>query len=371
MYHKRSKNILLESPLRILVPLFTLMLTSCASSPDQGKLNQTKKSSPLLRVSITAPTRQDIFKVGDRITFQIRLSDTISHDSVRLTLNNSENLIFKPNQQLEWNSANARTGTNHIRLTILADTLEFHASTSLRFLAAKPPKEYGYKIVNTFPHDPKAYTQGLIFEEMFLYEGTGQTNESSLRKVELKTGKVLKQYDLPDVDFGEGITRYKNHIYMLTWESKKGYVFDFETFNLIQEFPISSEGWGLTFDGELLIRSDGTHVLYFIHPEHFTELRTLEVHDHERQIIRLNELEFYDGKIWANVYGQDYLVTINPKSGEVIEKIDLTGLLSEQDRRNQRVDVLNGIAWDTKGKRLFVTGKWWPKLFEIQLVEKK
>jgi glutamine cyclotransferase len=355
----------------VLTFFLSLFLTSCSPSPEPDTSMKADETTPRLRVSITAPTRQDIFKVGEKITFHFRLSDSIAYDSIRLTLNNTDNLIFKPGQALEWNSSNARTGVNHVRLTIFIDTLQFFASTSLRFLAAKPPKEYGYRVVNTFPHDPKAYTQGLIYEDGFLYEGTGQNNESSLRKVELKTGKVLKQYDLPDTDFGEGITRYKNKIYMLTWESKKGYVFDLETFNLIQEFPISTEGWGLTFDGELLIRSDGTHILYFIHPEHFTEVRTLEVHDHERQVVRLNELEYYDGKIWANVYGQDFLVTIDPKSGQVLEKIDLSGLLSDQDRRNHRVDVLNGIAWDKKEKRLFVTGKWWPKLFEIQLIEKK
>jgi glutamine cyclotransferase len=351
--------------------ILSLLLSACSSSTHKPEEPLQKNEQPRLRISITAPTRQDVFKIGDKVTITFHLSDSVSYDSIRLTVNNSENVMFASNQPVEWNSHHARTGTNHVRMTLFVDTMQFFASTSLRFLAAKKPKELGYKIVNTFPHDSKAFTQGLIYEDGFLYEGTGQHNESSLRKVELKTGKVLKQYDLPGIDFGEGIARYKDKIYMLTWESKKGYVFDFESFNLVQEFPISSEGWGLTFDGTSLIRSDGSHVLYFIHPEHFSESFTLEVHDHERQIIRLNELEFYDGKIWANILSEDFIVTIDPKSGQVLEKIDLSGLLSDQDRRNHRVDVLNGIAWDTKGKRLFVTGKWWPKLFEIQLIEKK
>ncbi|MDD4747907.1 MAG: glutaminyl-peptide cyclotransferase, partial [Salinivirgaceae bacterium] len=268
-----------------------------------------------------------------------------------------------------WKSTNAKTGQNHIRLSIFVDSMTYYGSTSVRFLAAKSPELLTYKVKQTYNHDPKAYTQGLIFEDGFLYESTGQHGESTLRKVDYKTGKVLQMYDLATSDFGEGIARVGDKIYMLTWESKKGYVFDLKTFNVELEFPLTSDGWGLTYDGQYLIRSDGSNTLYFIDPEYLTEVKTLEVHDHKAQVSRLNELEYYDGKIWANVYGEDYIVTIDPKTGAVIEKIDFSNLLTNEERRKYRVDVLNGIAWSNDTHQLFVTGKLWPTLFEVELIK--
>ena len=340
-----------------------------ACSPSSEQVNTENQTSELkqIQVNIVAPTRHDSFKIGEDVTINYKLSDTTRIDSIGLSVNNGNNIIFQADQDVVWKSADAKTGQNHIRLSIFIDSMTYYGSTSVRFFAAKAPELLTYRIKETYNHDPKAYTQGLMYVDGFLYESTGQHGESTLRKVDYKTGKVLQMYDLAKSDFGEGIARVGDKIYMLTWESKKGYVFDLKTFNVELEFPLTSEGWGLTYDGEYLIRSDGSNVLYFIDPEYLTEVRTLEVYDHKSQVSRLNELEYYDGKIWANVYGEDYIVTIDPKTGAVIEKIDFSGLLTKEERRKYRVDVLNGIAWSNDTHQLFVTGKLWPKLFEVEL----
>lgn len=226
---------------------------------------------------------------------------------------------------------------------------------------------YTYKIINTYPHDKDAFTQGLVFENGYLYEGTGLKGNSSLRKVDLKTGEVLQSYELSEEYFGEGITIYENKIIQLTWRSNKGFVYDKDSFELIQEFNYSTEGWGIAHDGENLIMSEGTSILRFLDPETFEETSQIEVTENNKSIKNLNELEYIKGVIYANVWQEDRIVKISPDTGQVIGQIDLKGLLSAEDK-SEDVDVLNGIAYDEKNERLFVTGKLWPKLFEIEVV---
>lgn len=228
---------------------------------------------------------------------------------------------------------------------------------------------YGYRVINTFPHDPAAFTQGLEFEDGVLYEGTGLNGESSLRRVALETGEVLQQHDLGDEFFGEGITILNDRIYQLTWQSGTGFVYDQQTFEPLGEFAYSTEGWGLTDDDTHLIMSDGSSTLYFRDPETFDEVRRVEVHDNRGPVTMLNELEYIDGEIYANVWRTDIIVRIDPSSGDVTGRIDLSGLLSDDDRRGYQPDVLNGIAHDPASGRLLVTGKRWPKLFEIEILD--
>jgi glutamine cyclotransferase len=223
-----------------------------------------------------------------------------------------------------------------------------------------------YRIVNTYPHDRSAFTQGLVFADDFLYEGTGLRGHSSLRKVDLKTGNILRVRRLPAQFFGEGITIYGNRVIQLTWRSRVGFVYDRETFQLLDTFTYPTEGWGITHDGRSLIMSDGTSTLYFLDPQTFQEVNRLKVHTRDGPVSRLNELEYVQGAIYANVWQTDRIAKISPETGEVIGWIDLEGLLRPEDR-DRRVDVLNGIAYDVKNDRLFVTGKLWPKLFEIKL----
>jgi glutamine cyclotransferase len=226
---------------------------------------------------------------------------------------------------------------------------------------------YSYNIVNTYPHDPDAFTQGLVFENGVLYEGTGRFGQSTLRRVELETGAILQIRELADQFFGEGITIYGDRIIQLTWQSNVGFVYDKNSFDLLQQFNYSTEGWGITHDGEHLIMSDGTSTLHFLDPQTFEEINQLAVFEDNGPVTRLNELEYVQGEIYANVWQTDRIARISPATGTVVGWIDLEGLLTAEDRSEQ-VDVLNGIAYDVGADRLFVTGKLWPKLFEIELI---
>jgi glutamine cyclotransferase len=230
------------------------------------------------------------------------------------------------------------------------------------------PKRNGYKVIHTYPHSKDAFTQGLIYDNGVLFEGTGQETGSSLREVELTTGKVLRQHNLDASLFGEGITLYRSRIFQVTWENKVGFVYDKSTFKVINKIYYNTQGWGLTTIDDNIIMSDGTNVLYFFEPEMFTVISRLEVYDNEKKVEQLNELEYINGEIWANIWTTDLIARIDPISGKVIAYIDLKGILRVSDR-NPETDVLNGIAYDPGGDRVFVTGKKWPKLFEIKVTD--
>jgi len=231
-------------------------------------------------------------------------------------------------------------------------------------------RTYTYKVINTFTHDREAFTQGLAFENGVLYEGTGRYGRSELRKIELETGSVLQTRKLPDEFFGEGITVYGDNIIQLTYLSKIGFVYKKDTFELLREFNYPTAGWGITNDGKHLIMSDGTLKLYFLDPKTFEQVRQIEVYDRGVSVWWLNELEYVEGQIYANVWPTERIARIAPETGRVLGWIDMKGLLTQQDYSRQ-VDVLNGIAYDKESRRLFVTGKFWPKLFEIKLIPPK
>ena len=222
--------------------------------------------------------------------------------------------------------------------------------------------------MHSYPHDIEAFTQGLVYDKGVLFEGTGQKTGSSLREVELQSGKVIRQHNLDASLFGEGITIYRDRIYEVTWENKVGFIYDKATFNVINKIYYSTQGWGLTTINDRIVMSDGSNILAFYEPEMFTIVSRIEVYDNEKKVDSLNELEYIDGEIWANIWMSDLIARIDPVSGKVLGYIDLKGLLPESDRTPE-TDVLNGIAYDPEGKRIFVTGKKWPKLFEIRLTE--
>ena len=227
------------------------------------------------------------------------------------------------------------------------------------------PKKYGYKVIHTYPHDRDAFTQGLVYDKGVLFEGTGQKAGSSLREVELETGKVIRQHNLDASLFGEGIALYRDRIYQVTWENKVGFVYEKSTFKVINKIYYPTQGWGLTTIDDKIVMSDGTNVLYFFEPEMFTVVSRIEVYDNEKKVDQLNELEYINGEIWANIWMTDLIARIDPVSGKVLAYIDMKGILPESER-NSDTDVLNGIAYDQAGKRIFVTGKKWPKLYEIK-----
>lgn len=231
--------------------------------------------------------------------------------------------------------------------------------------AAAAAPVHGYRVVNIYPHDQEAFTQGLIYQDGALYEGTGLEGRSTIRRVRLENGEVLKMRRLDPEHFGEGIVAWRNTLVQLTWRSGIAFVYDRATFQPLRRFTYSGEGWGLTHDDTHLIMSDGSASLKFLDPRSFKVTRSLPVQDAGRPVEDLNELEYVRGEILANVWRTDRIARISPATGRVTAWIDLRGLLDPRDA--QRVDVMNGIAYDSDRDRLFVTGKLWPKLFEIQV----
>jgi glutaminyl-peptide cyclotransferase len=232
-----------------------------------------------------------------------------------------------------------------------------------------PAPEYGFQIVRAYPHDSAAFTQGLAWRDGFLYEGTGLKGRSSLRKVRLETGEVIERINLAPEYFGEGITFYKNEIVQLTWLSQTGFVYDASDFRLLRQFSYKGEGWGLTTSGNEIFMSDGTPEIRVLDAATLSEQRRLTVRNGDKQVDQLNELEFVEGEIFANVWQTDRIARISPQTGKVAGWIDLRGLLSPMYRLEPGA-VLNGIAYDPIRKRLFVTGKLWPLVFEIRLIPK-
>ncbi|HYL38366.1 MAG TPA: glutaminyl-peptide cyclotransferase [Bryobacteraceae bacterium] len=235
--------------------------------------------------------------------------------------------------------------------------------------AVSQTPEYGYRVVHSYPHDRHAFTQGLEFRAGFLYEGTGLNGQSTVRKVKLETGEVLQEVSLEPQYFGEGITVFNQQILELTWRSGIGFVYDQNSFRRLRSFNYSGEGWGLANDGSEIYMSDGTPQLRVWNPVTLREKRRFTVRDGAKPITYLNELECVRGEIYANVWQTDRIARISPKDGRVLGWVNLSGILSAAER-SENTDVLNGIAYDVLGDRLFVTGKNWPKLFEIKLVPK-
>ena len=237
--------------------------------------------------------------------------------------------------------------------------------------AAPPVPVYGYDIVHTYPHDTDAFTEGLFYLNGFLYESTGLNGHSSIRRERLDSGKVLQQIEVPSQYFGEGIVNWKQQLVALTWKAQTGFVYDLATFKPLRRFTYRGEGWGLTQNDRWIIMSDGTPELRFLDPDTLQEAGRLLVTYAGRPLRDLNELEWVKGQIYANVWQTNWIVRIDPDSGAVVGLIDLGGLLKPADITPGQTDVLNGIAYDERGDRLFVTGKRWPKLFEIRLHRKR
>jgi glutaminyl-peptide cyclotransferase len=226
--------------------------------------------------------------------------------------------------------------------------------------------KYGYQIVNIWPHDSNAFTQGLILVDGKLLESTGQEGRSSLRSVELETGKILKKVAVPEPYFAEGIAVLNGKVYQLTWQHQTGFIYDSKTLEKVGQFNYGGEGWGLTTDGKSLILSDGSNRLRFIDPSNFQVTKTISVLDGKTPVNQLNELEFVQGEIYANIWHNDRIAIINPQNGRVNSWLDLTGLMSKEELQDPEA-VLNGIAYDQANNKLFVTGKLWPSLFEIKV----
>ncbi len=257
----------------------------------------------------------------------------------------------------------------HLTIILIVTFVILFSLSTIIWLSDNPgntePVHYTYNIINVYPHDDTAFTQGLIFENGILYESTGLYGYSSIRRVEMETGSILQLFSLPKEFFGEGLTIFGDKIIQLTWRNNRGFVYDKQSFELLQEFEYPTEGWGLTHDETRLIMSDGSATLYFLDPIDFTKVGQIEVYD-EEPVTQLNELEYIQGKIYANVWNEDKIAIINPQTGMVTGWINLEGIYNSTNQYPG--NVLNGIAYDTNENRLFVTGKNWSQLFEISII---
>jgi len=252
---------------------------------------------------------------------------------------------------------------------VLLATIGMAAGQSSSPKGKDGPTEYTFEVVRQFPHDPRAFTQGFTYNDGFFYEGTGRTGQSSLRQVNPENGHMVRKVDLAPELFGEGITVLGNEVFQLTWLSHLGFVYDLRDFHLLRTFQYAGEGWGLTTDGHDLFMTDGSAEIRVLDASTFSEKRRIKVRESGKPVDQLNELEFIEGEIYANIWHSDRIARISPETGKVVGWIDLTGLPGPFYQR-QAEEVLNGIAYDPTGKRLFVTGKLWPKIFEIRVSPK-
>ncbi len=352
---------------------FLVLFSNCKNdnnSENQSVNNNTYKNNTIIEplnlnadLKLEHPQKP---KCGDIVKISFKIKDSIKVDSINLIHNNKKILTDSNDIDYSLNTKNFKTGKQTIKVIAYSDKRQKVFEKKFTLLSDIKPEKKSYKIINTYPHDNQAYTQGLYFEDGILYEATGLENKSSLRKVDIKTGEVIKSIISPNNVFGEGITIFNDKIYQVTWRDYIAYVYDKENFNLISEFSLNTEGWGLTNDEDYLYLSDGTHYLHKIEPASFTVIEKIEVYDNESKIMYLNELEYINGLIYANVYTSDVIIAVDPNSGKVMQKIDLSGILN-QKFYTPNTDVLNGIAYDKKNNRIFVTGKNWPKLFEIKI----
>lgn len=313
------------------------------------------------------PESGSTYKLGD--TFKAFIKTENLPDSIQYYIDGKLISTQKDTSSIDIQTAELSLGTRTISAKTFINGQAKEIQSNITILTAKAPKMYGYNIVNTYNHDITSYTQGLEFQDGIFYESDGEYGGSSLRKVALD-GKVLKQKDLDKRYFAEGITIIGNKILMLTYREKVMFEYDKNTLELLRTIPYNhaDEGWGLTFDGTTIYNTDGTNRIFKLNKDTYQPEGFIEVYDDKGPVNDLNEMEWIDGKIYANIYTSDLIAIINPKSGEVEAYINLMGIRKESVE-DESQHVLNGIAWDAKGKRLFVTGKKWPKLYQITLKE--
>ena len=369
--------------------LMTIWLLSCimagaglwacrsgkTSEKNSSVYNQTtiaaeNKISKKQKIILDTPKNNQTFQIGEAITVKYsKRPVSFVFDSCQLFFDNDPVASYlKGENNLYIVTDTLNPGNHKISLIAYVNGKSTpRSSVNVTLLSDITPQLLGYKIINIYPHDRKAYTQGLVYENGFLYEGTGLKGKSSLRKVNLQTGEPVASLNLPPDLFGEGICILDNRIIQLTWTSGLGFVYDKNSFRFLNKIRYNTQGWGLTTDGTSLIMSDGSNHLYFIEPTYFSETSRIEVFDNKGAVNNLNELEYINGLVYANIYQTNKIAIIDPRTGKVIAYLNLSGLLKKKDREST-TDVLNGIAWDPASKNLFVTGKNWPKLFEIKTI---
>ncbi|HBL74687.1 MAG: hypothetical protein A2W90_24305 [Bacteroidetes bacterium GWF2_42_66] len=354
-------NIGILSKLLILTTVITVV--SCSGKPKQSR-------KPVSQIKIE--NKQNKLIAGEELLFSV---STKLHDGelYKTEIFIDDELIATKNELIFSHKLENYQKVGKHTVKVVASKTDGMVGTSYKSFEVVSdivPEKYTYKVTNSFPHSIKFFTQGLEFHKGFLFESTGENGTSGIYKVNLKTGQVLQSVDLDQQYFGEGITVFNEKIYQLTYKEKKGFIYDLQSFKQTGNFTFESEGWGMTNDGKNLIMSDGTHILTFLDPVSLKPVTKLQVADNKGTVQYLNELEYFEGYIYANIYTTDNIVKIEASSGKIVDEIDLRGILGTYNP-NERIDVLNGIAINPENKKMYVTGKLWPKLFEIELLKKE
>ena len=348
-------------PVVLIFSLFIIFF-SCSNKPKRSR-------KPVSTITVQPNKKSYVF--GEKVSVNIKTK--VKNGEIKTIKLYYKNQLLKESKELDFTFEGAEIntlGNSHFRVeAVKTDGLRNTRTKTIKTISDIETKIYNYKIVNKYPHSIKYYTQGLEFYNGFIYEGTGENGSSGLFKIDVKSGKTVQSYRMDDKYFGEGITILNDKIYQLTYRSQKGFVYNLSDFALIDSFQYkSTQGWGLTNDGKNLILSDGTHVLTWLNPDNFSVIKTVQVANNKNIVNYLNELEYINGTIYANVYTSDLIVQIDPKTGKILSQVNLKGIINMYHNQKDKIDYMNGIAYDSKNDRLFITGKLWPKLFEIEMI---
>jgi glutamine cyclotransferase len=344
----------------------TTNAATIAATRDDGKPAFVQKS-----IRFTSPARHDTCRFHQQVEIAYENDKRYPVDSAVVFYNNTPvATLDSATRSFAFKIPAGKCGANNVK--IIAYHPGNRQGSVVLPLVVKPdraPRRLTFEVVNVYPHDVTASTQGLVYHDGYLYEGTGIHGESTLRKIDLFNNRQLDMFSLGSEYFGEGITIYNDKIYQITWTSRVGFIYDLKSFRQESTFHYTTQGWGITTAGDRLVMSDGSHQLYLLAPDSFTKIATVEVYDHHGPVHSLNELEWIDGRVWANVWLTDRVVVIDPSSGAVVEELYLPNMLSpaEKLKLNVKEDVLNGIARDPARGTILVTGKHWPKLFELKV----
>lgn len=341
--------------------LLACFITSCGNNPEAEK-------NPF---SIQIKEAKKAYKPSDNLIASITSKSAAEIDSVVYSLRNEKVGVIEKNREQTISLKNRKLGKQQLQAIVHSDGDSFTVNKEVLILSETKPELYTYKILETYPHDSNAFTQGLEFEGDTLYESTGKRGESTLRKTNYKTGEVLQQVNLDNKYFGEGLTIKNDKIYQLTWQANTGFIYDKNTLERTGSFVYnhSKEGWGLCHNDSTIFKSDGTEKIWMLNPENLSEQGHIELYTHSSRIPKVNELEWVEGKIYANVWERSSIAIVNPENGAIEGVIDLSGL-KEKVTQTPQVNVLNGIAYKGEKDILYVTGKYWDKLFKIQIIKK-
>ncbi|WDF77270.1 glutaminyl-peptide cyclotransferase [Mucilaginibacter sp. KACC 22773] len=344
--------------------LLALGCNSCKQKPADNGADYT-----------ISPEAGTTYKAGDVVKVKVGLPADTKPDSVVYLMEETRLGVAKDSSAISVKTDTIPLGIKLITAKVYQAGKSQDVSTNILLLAAKAPEAYTYKVEKTYPHDTSSYTEGLEYLDGIMYESTGEAGHSTIRKNNLETGKAIQLTKLRDQYFGEGLSVVGNKVIQLTYREKVGFVYDKSSLKLLNTFPnnVGAEGWGMCFDGKKLYMDDSTNKIWFLNKDTYQEMGSINVCDDKKQIDSVNELEYIDGKLYANVYQTDDILVINPKTGAVEQKIDMKNLYPESERpagRDWGNNVLNGIAYDAATKRIFVTGKKWPKMYQVKFSPK-